>query len=35
MELISAGLDPVAFWAAIAVTLFAGIVKGAIGFANT
>ncbi len=33
MELISAGLDPVAFWAAIAVTVFAGVVKGAIGFA--
>ena len=33
MELFSAGLDPLAFWAAIAVTLFAGFVKGTIGFA--
>ncbi len=33
MDLISAGLDPLAFWAAIAVTIFAGFVKGAIGFA--
>ncbi|MDO5630591.1 MAG: sulfite exporter TauE/SafE family protein [Paracoccus sp. (in: a-proteobacteria)] len=27
------GLDPVVFWAAMAVTLFAGFVKGAVGFA--
>ena len=33
MDLISAGLAPLAFWGAIAVTLFAGFVKGAIGFA--
>jgi uncharacterized protein len=33
MELFSAGLDPLAFWAAITVTLFAGFVKGTIGFA--
>lgn len=28
-----AGMDPAAFWAAMAVTLFAGFVKGAVGFA--
>lgn len=33
MELFSAGLDPLAFWGAVAVTLFAGFVKGTIGFA--
>lgn len=33
MELISGGLTPLAFWSAIAVTLLAGFVKGAIGFA--
>lgn len=33
MELFSAGLDPLAFWAAVAITLFAGFVKGTIGFA--
>jgi uncharacterized protein len=33
MELFSAGLDPLAFCAALAITLFAGFVKGTIGFA--
>jgi uncharacterized protein len=33
MEYVMAGLPAHAFWAAIAVTLFAGFVKGAIGFA--
>ena len=33
MEFVMAGLPAHAFWAAIAVTLFAGFVKGAIGFA--
>lgn len=33
MELFSAGLDPLAFWTALAITLFAGFVKGTIGFA--
>ena len=33
MDLVTAGLSAPAFWAAIAVTLFAGFVKGAIGFA--
>jgi uncharacterized protein len=32
-ELLSAGLSPQAFAAALAVTLFAGFVKGAVGFA--
>ena len=27
------GLGPAAFWAAVAITLFAGFVKGAVGFA--
>ncbi|MBK5925919.1 TSUP family transporter, partial [Rhodobaculum claviforme] len=30
---ISGGLSPMAFWAAVAITLFSGFVKGAIGFA--
>ncbi|MDQ2066415.1 sulfite exporter TauE/SafE family protein [Xinfangfangia sp. CPCC 101601] len=33
MDLVMAGLEPQAFWAAMAVTLFAGFVKGAVGFA--
>jgi uncharacterized membrane protein YfcA len=33
MEMMMAGLAAPAFWAAIAVTLFAGFVKGAVGFA--
>jgi uncharacterized protein len=33
MDWAMAGLDPVAFWAAMAVTLFAGFVKGSVGFA--
>lgn len=33
MDLIQAGVGPAAFWAAMAVTLFSGFVKGAIGFA--
>ncbi len=33
MESISAGLTPFAFWAAMAVTLGSGFVKGAVGFA--
>jgi uncharacterized membrane protein YfcA len=33
IEAVSGGLSPAAFWAAVAVTLFAGFVKGAIGFA--
>ncbi len=33
MEWIQAGLTAPAFWAAMAVTLFAGFVKGAVGFA--
>ncbi|WP_301457244.1 sulfite exporter TauE/SafE family protein [Pseudorhodobacter sp.] len=33
MELVMAGLSAQAFWAAMFVTLFAGFVKGAIGFA--
>lgn len=33
MQILMAGLPPEAFWAAIAVTLVAGFVKGAIGFA--
>ena len=33
MEFLMAGLHPGAFWAAMAVTLFAGFVKGAVGFA--
>lgn len=33
MEFLMAGLEPWAFWTAIAVTLFAGFVKGAVGFA--
>ena len=28
-----AGLDPALFWLAMAITLFAGVVKGAVGFA--
>lgn len=32
-EFISGGLEPWAFWLAMAVTLFAGFVKGAVGFA--
>jgi uncharacterized membrane protein YfcA len=33
MDWAMAGLEPAAFWAAMAVTLFAGFVKGAVGFA--
>ncbi|MDT8854513.1 sulfite exporter TauE/SafE family protein [Paracoccaceae bacterium Fryx2] len=33
MDLVMAGLSPAAFWAALAVTLFSGFVKGAVGFA--
>ena len=33
MDIVMAGLTPAAFWAAMAVTLFAGFVKGAVGFA--
>jgi uncharacterized membrane protein YfcA len=33
MDMVMAGLAPAAFWAAMAVTLFAGFVKGAVGFA--
>jgi uncharacterized membrane protein YfcA len=33
MELVMAGLSAPAFWAAMATTLFAGFVKGAVGFA--
>ena len=33
MELMMAGLSAPAFWAAVAITLFAGFVKGAVGFA--
>jgi uncharacterized membrane protein YfcA len=33
IEAVSGGLSPAAFWAAVAVTLFAGFVKGAVGFA--
>ncbi len=33
MDFVMAGLSAPAFWAAMAVTLFAGFVKGAIGFA--
>lgn len=33
MDLVMAGLGAPAFWAALAVTLFAGFVKGAVGFA--
>ena len=33
MDVAMAGLEPAAFWAAMAVTLFAGFVKGAVGFA--
>lgn len=33
MELMMAGLQAPAFWAAMAITLFAGFVKGAVGFA--
>ncbi len=33
MEFLMAGLSPQAFWAAIAITAFAGFVKGAVGFA--
>lgn len=33
MDWAMAGLEPGAFWAAMAVTLFAGFVKGAVGFA--
>ncbi|MFZ1470131.1 MAG: sulfite exporter TauE/SafE family protein [Paracoccaceae bacterium] len=33
MDIVMAGLPAWAFWAAMAVTLFAGFVKGAIGFA--
>jgi uncharacterized protein len=32
-DLFLAGLSPEAFWAAMAITLFAGFVKGAVGFA--
>ena len=32
-DLISGGLEPWAFWLAVGVTLFAGFVKGAVGFA--
>lgn len=33
MEIVMAGLTPIAFAAALAITLFAGFVKGAVGFA--
>ena len=33
MDFLMAGLSPQAFWAAMAITLFAGFVKGAVGFA--
>lgn len=33
MDLVMGGLAPAAFWAAMAVTAFAGFVKGAVGFA--
>lgn len=33
MDMLMAGLTPAAFWAAMAVTLFSGFVKGAVGFA--
>ena len=33
MDWAMEGMDPLAFWAAMAVTLFAGFVKGAVGFA--
>lgn len=33
MEIFLAGLEPQVFWAALAITLFAGFVKGAVGFA--
>ena len=33
MDLVIAGLSAPAFWAAMAITLFAGFVKGAVGFA--
>jgi uncharacterized membrane protein YfcA len=33
MDMVMAGLTPGAFWAAMAVALFAGFVKGAVGFA--
>ncbi len=33
MDWAMAGMEPAAFWAAMAVTLFAGFVKGAVGFA--
>ena len=33
MEFLMAGLAPHAFWAAMTITLFAGFVKGAVGFA--
>lgn len=33
MDAVMAGLTPVAFWTAMAVTLLAGFVKGAVGFA--
>ncbi len=33
MELLYAGLPAFAFWLAVAITLFAGFVKGAVGFA--
>ena len=33
MDLVMAGLSAPAFWAAVAITLFAGFVKGAVGFA--
>ena len=33
MQFLMAGLSPHAFWAAMAITLFAGFVKGAVGFA--
>jgi uncharacterized membrane protein YfcA len=33
MDWAMAGMDPLSFWAAMAVTLFAGFVKGSVGFA--
>jgi uncharacterized membrane protein YfcA len=33
IEAVSGGLSPAAFWAAVAITLLAGFVKGAVGFA--
>jgi uncharacterized protein len=33
MDMLMAGLSPHAFWAALAITAFAGFVKGAVGFA--